>query len=320
MILRLKQFSALAGLALVELFRQPATFLLILTHLAFTLLVPLCVSHQLGQQTHLAVDSALAFEFVMGLILTAYAASSTLHNECRSGTILIVFSKPVGRLMFFLAKFTAIALLLGFFVFCSSAATLLAERLSPRNFEFDRLGLMLLLATPFAIFIPAALLNFGTRRAFIPTALFFTALVLAALVLVLSAVNREGHRVALGSMIEWRIIPACLLEGLALLLLAAIAISLSTRLAAPATVVILLILLFTGLVADHLTNLLSAVPPSGFLLKMILPDLQSFWPADKLADGGRISGALIGHAAIYAAAYGSGVLCLGYAAFRNRQF
>ena len=320
MILRFKPFAALAGLALTELFRQPATFLLILTHIAFTVLVPLCVSHQLGQQTHLAVDSALAFEFVIGLILAGYAASSTLHNECRSGTILIVFSKPVGRLMFFLAKFTAVALLLAFFVFCSSAAAVLAERLTPRNFEFDRLGLILLLAAPFVAFIPAALLNLRTRLSFVPTALFFTALVLTALVLVLSAIDREGHRVALGSMIEWRIIPACLLEGLALLLLAAIAISLSTRLAAPATVATLLILLFTGLVSDHLSHLLAAAPPAGFFLKMILPDLQSFWPADQLADGGRISGALIGHAAVYTAAYASGVLCLGYTAFRNRQF
>ena len=320
MIIRLRQLVALTGLALTDLFRQPATFLLILTNLAFTILVPLCVSHQIGQQSHLAVDSALAFEFVFGLILAGYAACSTLHNECRSGTILIVLSKPVSRMMFFLAKFAAVAFLLAFFVFCSSTAALLAERLAPQNFEFDSFGLKLMLSSPFVAFLPAGLLNFRNHRSFVPTALCLYALVLVAMVLILSAFDREGQRVAFGSMIEWSLIPACLLEGIALLPLAAIAISLSTRLAAPATVSILLFLLFTGLISDYLVGLLQGGPWMAFTLRTILPDIQSFWPADKLADGGIISGRMLGHAAIYAVTYGGGVLCLGYTAFRNRQF
>jgi hypothetical protein len=320
MTIRFKQFTALTGLALTDLFRQPATFLLVLSNIAFTILVPLCISHQLGQQTHLAVDSSLAFEFIFGLILTGYAACSTLYNECRSGTILIVFSKPISRLMFFLAKFTAVALLLTFFVFCSSMAALLAERLAPRNFEFDSLGVKLILISPLVALIPAGLINFRNRRSFIPTSLCFYSGVLIAITLVLSAFDREGHRVTFGSMIDWRIIHACLLEGVALLILAAVAISLSTRLAAPTTVMTLLFLLFTGLVSDHLAALLASSPPAGFAINMILPDIQCFWPADVLADGGVISGAMIGHAIVYAMAYGSGVLCLGYAAFRNRQF
>ena len=173
---------------------------------------------------------------------------------------------------------------------------------------------------PCVALIPAAILNYRTRRSFVTVALFSIALVLIALVLVMSSVDREGHRVAFGSLMNWALIPACLLEGLALLLLAAIAISLSTRLATASTVAILLVLLFTGLVSDHLTGLLASVPPAGYLLTMILPDIQGFWPADTLAGGGSITGAIMGHATVYAAAYGSGVLCLGYAAFRNRQF
>jgi ABC-type transport system involved in multi-copper enzyme maturation permease subunit len=320
MMIRFKQFFTLTGLALTDLFRQPATLLIVLTNLAATILVPLAISHQLGQQTHLAVDSALAFEFVFGVILAGYAACSTLHDECRSGTILIVFSKPVGRLMFFLAKFTAVTLLLLFFVYCSSAAALLAERLAPRNFEYDTLGIKLLLATPFTAFIPAALLNYRSQRSFVPTALLFFALTLSALVLILSTLDREGHRVLFGSMMDWRILPACLLEGVALLLLAALAISLATRLAAPATISIMLVLLFMGLVSDHLANLLGSVPPLGFALRMILPDIQSFWPADSLAAGGSITGPMFRHAAIYAILYGTGILCFGFTAFRNRQF
>ncbi len=317
---RFKQFGALTGLAVTELFRQPACFLLILCGCAFTVLVPLAVSHQLGQATHLTVDSSLAFELVFGMILAGYAACSTLHNECRSGTILMVFSKPVGRLMYFLAKYTAVSILIAFFIFCSSAASLLAERVTPRHFEFDALGNRLLLATPFIAFLPPAFLNYRRHRAFLPLSLVLFALTLMAWVLILGSVDWEGRRTAFASMIEWRLLPASLLEGMALFMMAALALSLASRLSTPATVAILALILMMGLISDHLAMLMSASSSAQLALRLFLPDLQAFWPADKLAGGGSITPSLISHAVVYAMAYGMGALSLGYAAFRNRQF
>lgn len=315
-----RQFLALAGLALIELFRQPACFLLVGCSCAFTILVPVIVSHQLGQATHLAVDSALAFELVFGVVLAGYAACSTLHNECLSGTILVVFSKPVGRLMFFLAKFTAVSLLVAFFVLCSGLATILAERLAPRNFEIDPIGTRLLLATPLAVFIPPALLNFFRHRPYVPVALVCLALTLLAWILILGRTDPSGQRVAYGSMLAWRLMPACVLEGIALILMVAMALSLAGRLPTPATVAILAVVLFSGLIADYLASRLVSTPPLAFCLRALLPDIQAFWPADRLAGGGTIPLPLIGQASAYALGYGAGVLCLGYEAFRRRQF
>jgi ABC-type transport system involved in multi-copper enzyme maturation permease subunit len=315
-----RQFLALTGLAVTELFRQPASFLLILSSVACTVLTPLALSFQIGQETHLALDSSLAFEFMFGIILAGYAACATLHNECQSGTILIVFSKPVSRLMFFLSKYLAIALLILFFVFCSSAASLLAGRLSPRNFEIDTLGLRVLLAIPLVAIIPATLINYFTRRSFIVYALLGFTLALLAAVTALSMMNGEGHRVAFGSLLDWRILRACTLEGIALLILAAIALSLASRLTTPTTIAVLAIVLFSGLISDHLITLLPSSESLRFGLRMILPDIQAFWPADRLAGGESLSIAAIAHAAVYGVTYACGVLCLGYAAFRNRQF
>lgn len=316
----IRQFWALTGLAVTELFRQPASFILILSSVACTVLAPLALSFQLGQETHLALDSSLAFEFMFGIILAGYAACATLHNECKSGTILIVFSKPVSRLMFFLAKYLAIALLILFFVFCSGAASLLAGRLSPHNFEFDALGLRMLWAIPLVTIIPAALINYFTRRSFIFYALLGFSLALVATVLILGMMDGEGHRVAFGSLLDWRILPACSLEGIALLVLAAIALSLASRLTTPTTIAILAVVLFSGLISDHLITLLPSSETLRFGLRMILPDIQAFWPADRLAGGESLSVAVIGHAAAYGIVYTCGVLCIGYAAFRNREF
>lgn len=315
-----RQFFALTGLAVTELFRQPVFFLLILSSTAFIILAPLSVSFQLGHQGRLALDSSLAFEWVFGIILAGYAACATLHNECRSGTILIVFSKPVSRLMFFLAKYLALSTLIVFFVFCTGTAALLAGRLTPRNFEYDTLGLRLLLAAPLITLIPAALLNYFTRRPFVYYALWSLVLALIGMVTILGMVDGEGHRAAFGSQIDWRILPACALEGIALLILAAIALSLASRLPTPTTIAVLAVVLFAGLISDHLVSILPPWETVRLGLRMILPDIQAFWPADMLSDGGRVSIASIMHATVYAAAYTSGVLCLGYAAFRNREF
>lgn len=313
-------FLALVRLAVTELFRQPACLLVILTSIACTILAPLAISHQLGQQTRLAVDSSLAFEFVFGIVLAGYAACSTLHHECKSGTILVVFSKPVSRALFFAAKYVAVSAVMVFFVLCCCAASLLAERLVPRNFEFDGFGLRLILVTPLIIFITAAVLNFKTRRSFVTYALILLISCLWALVLILGLFDQEGHRIAFGSLMDWRLIPACLLEGLSLLLLSAVALSLAGRFPAPSTVAILAVILFAGLISDHLVRLLSPLPALHWGLRMILPDIQAFWPVNHLAADAGVSRSTLIHAMGYASVYGLGILCLGYTAFRNRQF
>lgn len=315
-----RQFMALTGLAAAELFRQPATLILIACNAGLTILVPLSISHQLGQAGHLAVDSALAFQLVLGMMLAGYAACTTLHNETRTGTILVVFSKPVGRLQFFLSKYVAVAILLAFFTLVAALATLLAERMVPRHFEFDLLGLWLLAALPFVVFLPAALVNFMTRRQFVPYALGFLLLALLAMVLILARTDSEGCRVDYGSALQWNLLPASLLQGLALFIMAAVALSLATRLAAPPTVACLAVVLFSGLITDHLANLARPVPGLASLIRTALPNLQSFWPADRLAAGIPLDPALLARSALYALTYSTGVLALGYAAFRNRQF
>ena len=102
--------------------------------------------------------------------------------------------------------------------------------------------------------------------------------------------------------------------------MAAIALSLASRLSTPATVAILALILMMGLISDHLAMLMSASSSSQLALRLFLPDIQAFWPADKLAGDGLITPSLISHAFVYAMAYGMGALSLGYAAFRNRQF
>jgi hypothetical protein len=168
--------------------------------------------------------------------------------------------------------------------------------------------------------LPAAALNFRQDRSFVFLGQVFLIVALCLAVLAMSGIDRTGHRVVFGSLMDWRLVPACLLEGVALLMFAALALSLSTRLNMAPTVAILTALLFAGLLSDYLASRLPSYPALRFGLSALLPDLQSFWPADELSGGGTVTAAALGRAILYACCYATGVLCLGLAAFRHRQF
>jgi hypothetical protein len=315
-----RQYAALIGLSATELLRQPVCFLLPLASVALTVLLPVATIVQLGQQGHLARDGALAFELLFGVVLAGYAACSTLHNECLSGTVLTLLSRPVSRSALFLAKFIAVGTILALFVAESTAATLLGTRLSPVLFELDRLGLRIVMLIPVIAFLPAAALNYFRGRSFVACAHICLAVALGLAVVAIGFLDREGHIVPFGSLMEWRLTSACCLEGLALLMLTALALSLATRLSPSPTVAILTVILFTGLISDYLVSRLPAIPTLIFTLRSILPDLQAFWPADRLAGDGVITFAVLRQSTSYAIVYTAGVLCLGIVSFRNRQF
>ncbi len=315
-----RQYVVLTRLALTELARQPVCFLITLTCVALSTALPLLTAHQLGQQSGLARDGALAFEFVGGALLAAFAACSTLANEARRGTILTLLSRPLSREMLFLAKFTAVAMVVFMFVACCACAALLADRLVPRYFETDWFGVRLLLAVPVVSLVPAAVLNWRRGWSVAAWGWLFLLLSLVIVTIVLSRIDAEGHTGRVGQYIDGRLIPAAVLVGVGLLILSALALSLAAHLPLAPTVTILLVWLFAGLVSQYMARLADAWTPLAAVIRTAIPDLQAFWPADDLSGGAAFGWNSLGSAARYGFLYTFGLLCLGMAAFRYRQF
>lgn len=268
----------------------------------------------------MARDGSLAFEFMFGLLLAAYAACSTLHAEINSNTVLAVLSKPVGRDLFFAAKFAGVAALLLLFALCATAAALLADRFAPRFFEYDVFGLKTVAAAlAVALGVATAASAFGRRR-FVTVLLGAVPLALCASVLFLAFFDRTGAPASFGAAMNWRLIPGSAMIALALLVLAALGLSLATRLGAAPTAALLAVALFAGLVSGHILDGLPGGAPLRLVLRSILPDFQSFWTADDLSAQAAVSAETILSNTVYAALYAGGVLCIGAAAFRRRQF
>lgn len=321
---RIRQFLALAGLTAVEAIRQPVCLLLATSCVLLTALVPLLSLHNFGEDGKLARDSGLAVYFVFGLFIAGYAACSSLAREMRTGTASAVLSKPVGREMFFLAKFAGVTCTIVAFSVCAGISTLLAERISEKFYTsgglhgwfLDKQTGTLLTAAPFLAYLTAAFVNYRRRRPFGSAAFTFLIGALVIVMLVSCFFDVAGQRASFGPRVDWRLVPACVLITMALIVLSAMALAVSTRFGTVPTLTICSGLFATGLMSDYLFGRAADTSVAAAFAYRALPNWQHFWLSDALSGGGHIPWSYVGQAAVYAGFYLGAVLCLGLLSFR----
>jgi len=308
----LTQILTIARLTALETLRHPIFLLLSLTAIACILVVPMAIAHELGEQGRLARDSSLAFQFVFGVVIAGYAAGSSLRREIETGILSTLLSKNIGRELFYVGKVVGIGAVLALYVLVSLPAGLLAQRLTPLNYEVDTLALLIAPAAVVLALVGAALDNFFSHRSFAAGAMVYLIVALDVAVLILAAFNREGTPVHYGQFIEWRLIPAQLLIAEALLLFGTLCLALAIRLKTAAVLAGAAVVFLLGLATDYL---LGAFP----ILRGWAPHWQVFWQSDALAANGQVSGALIEQISLYAVFYLGGLIAVGIVLFRHQE-
>jgi len=327
MMLRIKQLVSLASLTALESIRQPLCLLLTTACVILTALVPLTLMHNFGEDGKLVRDSGLACHFLFGLFVAGYAACSSLGREVRSGTASTVLSKPVSRRVFFAAKFAGVALLVLAFSFSATLATLLSERVAEKScFTETTSGRIadwqtgrMLIAAPFAACLIAALINYFARRPFESVAFMMLPLFLLAVLLISGSFDRAGHRAPIDFQVQWRIVPAGILISMALIVLAAIALTLSVVFNTTTALTLTCVVFILGLASDYLFGRHAPTSTVALVVYRSIPNWQHFWISDALTGQGVIPWNYVLNAGLYALAYSTGILCLGSAAFNRAE-
>src|SRR5215467_1124830 len=169
----MRQFATIATNAFMELVRQPVFLLLMTCSAVFEIFLATPYYFAFGDEPKLVKNSTLAVMLLTGLLGAVLSASASLAREIRSGTVLAVLSKPIGRAQFLLAKYCGLLVALTVLTYVNLVAALLASRMA-----FDAYGSTDLFA--WAVFagglvvayLVGGFTNFYLRRPFVADAAF----------------------------------------------------------------------------------------------------------------------------------------------------
>ena len=313
----LLQAWTLAINTVLDIIRQPVILLLTTTCVVLIGLLPSTAVFAFGEEVRLVRDGALALHLVFGLLVAGTAAAATIYTEIKRGTAATVLCKPVSRSLYFISTYIGVLMVL--LLFCATAllSGLLSVRMVLPSMQTDgRIGAIFLVAVLVA-FGYATMSNFMFRRQFVSQAFIGLLPCLAAAFVTAAWLAPNGHVIQFGSLMAWRMVPASILISLAVMILAALAVSLSTRLPPVLSTSACAALFFMGLVSDYLFRTAAATSWWAGLSYRLLPNWQDFWIVDALAGGGNIPWGYVVATAGYAGLYSAAVLALGLLSFHR---
>jgi ABC-2 type transport system permease protein len=259
----LTQILTIGRLAWLEGLRQPIVLILtLLTGLALVMTVwwtSFAMGYETSAEVHgdnkLLLDVGLATVFVGGLLVSAFLATATLSREIEQRTVLTVVSKPVHRPSVVLGKYLGVAGVLAMAMTIMLVILLLGIRHGVMTtaaddpdgpvllFGLGAIGLALVVGT---------LCNYLYGWSFAQVSMtLMVPLMLVAYGLVLVIGKKWGWQSPMKDL-KPQVLTACLAQGMAVFVLAALATAVSTRLAQVMTIVICIGAFLVGLMTNHL--------------------------------------------------------------------
>lgn len=284
----MRQFITIVTNAFMELVRQPIFLLLTTLSSLFIVFLAAVPYFAMGEDGKMVKDSSLATMLVIGLFVAVLSASASVAHEIRTGTALAVLAKPVGRAKFLLAKYCGLAAALAVLCFVNTLATLLASRMAFDAYgEADLVGTGIYFGSVALAYVLAGFTNYFLRRPFVSDAVLFLVVLTSVAFIWLAffvELKRPGSNFEPGMYrVDYRLLPACVLVLLALLLLAGLALACSTRYDTVPTLVICTGLFLLGLMSDYLFGRRAEAGDWwAMVFHTVLPNWQLFWLADAI--------------------------------------
>jgi ABC-type transport system involved in multi-copper enzyme maturation permease subunit len=318
----MRQFFTISVNAFMELVRQPIFLLLMTGSLAFELFLAVPYYFAFGDEPKLVENSVLAVMLLSGLFGAVLSASSSLAREIRSGTALVVLSKPVGRLQFLLAKFAGLAAALTVLTYVNMIGVLLASRMAFDAYgktDLPAIGIVgggILLA-----YLLAGFSNFFLRRTFVSDAVFGVVVLVTFAAFLVFQFTKQQQSLGTQAQVNWNLLPAGILILFALWILAALALACSTRFDTIPTLAICSAIFLVGLMSDYFFG---RAAEHGSLwastLYSVIPNWQLFWLADAIETGkSTFQWGYVVKALGYAVCYAGAALAAGAMLFEERE-
>jgi hypothetical protein len=321
---------AVAGNTFAEGVRQPVYGAIVGSAAAMILISPYITMFTLMQSPKFITDMGLATLMLAGLLVGAFTASNVISQEIDNRTVLTVISKPVGRSEFILGKFLGVMAGLVVAIYLLSIALVLTVSGGALEADLEaELSIWIVISVFGCMFLAACYglyHNFFRDRPFASRAIGAAIPLLTICFIVFAFVDTRALKDNWGNFgkgINLDLVRACIMSCWAILLMAAFAVAISTRLTVVVNVAVCSGLFMLGLLSQYLFKQLAVGVPKlnvlAGILYSLVPNLQVFWVSDTLNAGLPVPGVLVIYTGIYAFFFISAFLFLGMLLFQERQ-
>jgi hypothetical protein len=306
----------------IETLRQPVYSIIIIAALLLFFISPSITMYTMSDDNKLLRELGLSTLFLASLFIAIFAASGAVAEEIENKTILTVLSKPVQRPVFILAKFLGVSAAVAMAHYICTIALIMAIRhgiLETVDDTHDMtvvgaVGLIVVLTCLLSAFFNYAYDWKATSTAMVLLAIFGT-----IGIIFLTFIDRDWKFNPANNKINALDIYGSVLLFLAALIIAALAVALSTRFNIVVTLSACVGIFLLGLVSDWTFGSLAKTHLWAKICYFALPNLQIFWISDAIYEGSAVPFKYVLISASYALCYTAGILALAIALFQRRQ-
>ncbi|MBN2020163.1 MAG: ABC transporter permease [Sedimentisphaerales bacterium] len=306
----------------IETLRQPVYSIIIIAALLLFIISPSIAMYTISDDNKLLRELGLSTLFLASLFIAIFAASGAVAEEIENKTILTVLTKPVQRPVFILAKFLGVAGAVALGHYICTIALLIAIRhgvLESVNDPVDWTaigtgGVIVLLTLLLSSFF-----NYAYDWKTTSTGMVLLALFCTIGIVFLAFIDEEWKFNPANNKFDLVDIYGSVLLFLAAMIMAALAVAVSTRFNIVVTLSVCVGLFLLGLISDWAFGALAQSHLWAKICYFALPNLQIFWISDAIYEGSIIPAKYILITAVYAICYTAGILALAVALFQRRQ-
>ena len=318
------RFYNIALNTFLETIRQPIYGVVLLVSALLLILNVGLAGYTLDDDDKLLLELGLSTLLLSGLFLSVFSATGVLTREIENKTVLTVVSKPISRPLLIAGKYAGLlaALILAFYLcflvfLMTMRHAVLQMSTDPWDgpvlvFGFGALALSLLIA---------AFCNYFSGMEFSSTCLALAAPLLSLAVVLIGVWDKtwnvQEHYG--GGILHLDLFEAGFLVMLAVMVLAAVALAVSTRLGQIMTLLVCVLVTIAGLVSDFALGQFRHESMAASVLYQVLPNLGLYWVIDAINSGIDVPAEYLAMAAGYSALLVVAFLMIGVALFQRRE-
>jgi ABC-2 type transport system permease protein len=306
----------------IETLRQPVYAIIIIAALFQFFISPSLTMNTMSDDNKLLREIGLSTLFLSSLFIAIFSASGAVAEEIENKTITTVLSKPVQRPIFIVAKFLGVVAAVAMAHYICTIALLMAIRHGvlesvTETHDWTVLGTTGVIVV--AVLLLTAFFNYTYNWKFSSTAIVLTGIFATLGIVFLSFIDRNWQFNPQDNGINALDVYGSVLLLLAAIIIAALALALSTRFNIIVTLSACVGIFLLGLVSDYTFGRFAETQLWAKVGRFLVPNLQVFWISDAIYEGSVVPLKYIIISASYALCYTTAILLLAIALFQRRQ-